>query len=121
LQYHAGIRKDKKSYTFRKADGLDIEQMASIKDSFGTIDKKKAQELGCEILDGWRMDFPGCMIILLPCALENQLTPATFAKISKRVKIICEGSNGPTNTDCDELIKASNIFLVPDFSVMPEE
>ncbi|HLV32816.1 MAG TPA: glutamate dehydrogenase, partial [Chitinispirillaceae bacterium] len=53
--------------------------------------------------------------ILLPCALENQITPTSFAKISKMVKVICEGSNGPTTPDCDELIKAENIFLVPDF------
>ncbi|NLL13433.1 MAG: Glu/Leu/Phe/Val dehydrogenase [Fibrobacter sp.] len=107
-------QKDKKSYTFRKTEGLDIVQMASIKDSFGTIDKNKAEELGCEILDGdeW---IAQDVDILLPCALENQLTPATFAKISKKVKVICEGSNGPTTPDCDELIKASNIFLVPDF------
>jgi glutamate dehydrogenase len=105
---------DKKAYTFRKADGLDIDQMVSIKDSFGTIDKQKAVELGCELLDG------GAWIeqdvdILLPCALENQLTPDTFEKVSSVVKVICEGANGPTTPDCDELIKSRNIFLVPDF------
>ncbi|MEG0553708.1 MAG: hypothetical protein RR533_09335, partial [Carnobacterium sp.] len=75
-----------------------------IKDSFGTIDKVKAQELGCELQDGsaWiNQDVD----ILLPCALENQLTPATFGNISDQVKIICEGANGPTTPDCDELIK----------------
>ena len=55
------------------------------------------------------------MDILLPCALENQITPVTFAKISDRVKVICEGANGPTTPDCDELIKEKNIYLVPDF------
>ena len=107
-------QKDKKAYTFRKAEGLDIVQMASIKDSFGTIDKKIAEEIGCEILDGdeW---IAQDVDILLPCALENQITPTSFAKISKMVKVICEGSNGPTTPDCDELIKAENIFLVPDF------
>lgn len=105
---------DKKSYTFRKLDGLDIEQMALIKDSFGTIDKQKALALGCELLDGdeW---IAQDVDILLPCALENQLTPAAFAKVSNQVKVICEGANGPTTPDCDELIKARNIYLVPDF------
>jgi len=105
---------DKKAYTFRNTNGLDIDKMVSIKDSFGTIDKAKARDMGCELLDGdeWisqKVD------ILLPCALENQLTPITFAKISDQVKIICEGANGPTTTDCDELIKAKNIYLIPDF------
>ena len=105
---------DKKAYTFRKLDGLDIEAMAQIKDSFGSIDKQKAAALGCEILDGgdW---IAQDVDILLPCALENQITPVTFAKISDRVKVICEGANGPTTPDCDELIKEKNIYLVPDF------
>ncbi|NLP45015.1 MAG: Glu/Leu/Phe/Val dehydrogenase [Peptococcaceae bacterium] len=105
---------DKKSYTFRKLSGLDIEQMAQIKDSFGTIDKQKAQELGCEVLGGdeW---IAQDVDIILPCALENQITPTTFAKMSDQVKVICEGANGPTTPDCDELIKAKGIYLVPDF------
>ncbi len=70
--------------------------------------------MGCELLDGdeW---IAQDVDIILPCALENQLTPATFAKVSKQVKIICEGANGPTTPDCDELIKERNIYLIPDF------
>lgn len=105
---------DKESYTFRNLNGINVEQMATIKDSFGTIDKKKAEELGCEILPGEEW-IAQDVDILLPCALENQLTPITFAKVSNQVKVICEGANGPTTPDCDELIKARNIYLVPDF------
>lgn len=105
---------DKKSYTFRNNNGLDIDKMATIKDIYGTIDKEKAVALGCEVLPGedW---ISQDVDILLPCALENQLIPATFAKVSDQVKVICEGANGPTTPDCDELIKAKNIYLVPDF------
>jgi len=105
---------DSKSYTFRNMAGLDIEKMVSIKDSFGTIDKQKAVEMGCEILDGdeW---IAQDVDILLPCALENQITVASFAKVSQKVKVICEGANGPTAPDCDPLIRERNIFLVPDF------
>ncbi len=104
----------KVSRTFRNLEGLDIEELAAIKDSFGTIDLEKAKDLGCEVLDGdeW---IAQDVDILLPCALENQLTPTTFAKVSDQVKVICEGSNGPTTPDCDELIKAKNIYLIPDF------
>ena len=106
--------KEGKAVTFRNKNGLDIDKMVSIKDKFGTIDQAKAKELGCEILPGedWLSQD---VDILLPCALENQLTPETFAKVSDTVKIICEGANGPTTPDCDELIKARNIYLVPDF------
>lgn len=107
-------QRDKKAYTFRKPDGMNIEQMVTIKDSFGTIDKLKAVEMGCELLEGGEW-IAQDVDILLPCALENQLTPETFSKISNHVKVICEGANGPTTPDCDELIKAKGIYLIPDF------
>lgn len=105
---------DGKSYTFRNLNGLDIEAMISIKDSFGTINKEKAIGLGCEILEGSEW-IAQDVDILLPCALENQITVDSFAKISKKVKVICEGANGPTAPDADALIQERNIFLVPDF------
>lgn len=107
-------QRDKKSYTIRKADGLDIEQVVNIKDSSGAIDRVKIQKLGYELLDGdaWLAQD---VEILLPCALENQLTPETFSQVSPRVKVICEGANGPTTPDCDELIADRDIYLIPDF------
>ena len=53
--------------------------------------------------------------ILIPAALENQITPAVFGNISKQVKVLCEAANGPTTPDCDELIRESGIMLIPDF------
>ena len=105
---------DKKSYTYRNLNGIDIEKLASIKNSFGSIDKQKAMDLGLELLDGdeW---IAQDVDILLPCALENQITPATLEKISDKVKVICEGANGPTTPDSDEIIKAKTIFVIPDF------
>lgn len=105
---------DSKAYTFYKEDGLDIEKLASIKDSFGGIDKVKAKELGCELLagDAWLSQD---VDILIPAALENQITPAVFPNISKQVKIICEAANGPTTPDCDKLIQERGIILLPDF------
>jgi len=105
---------DKVAYTFKKADGCDIPQLVGIKDSFGSIDKEKAIALGYEVLpaDAWlKQDVD----ILMPCALENQITPAVFPEISKQVKIICEGANGPTTPDCDPLIKERGIVMLPDF------
>ncbi len=86
----------------------------SIKEFLRLHNRQKAKELGCEIAgrDEW---IAQDVDILLPCALENQITTASFAKMSKTVKVICEGANGPTSPDCDALIKERNIFLVPDF------
>ena len=41
---------DNKSYTYRKADGVDLDFLVSITDSYGAIDKEKAREAGYEIL-----------------------------------------------------------------------
>lgn len=105
---------EKKSYTYRNLNGINVDQLVSIKNSFGSINKQKAIELGFELLDGdeW---IAQDVDILLPCALENQITPPALEKISDRVKVICEGANGPTTPDSDEIIKAKNIYLVPDF------
>ncbi|MCL2109094.1 MAG: Glu/Leu/Phe/Val dehydrogenase [Oscillospiraceae bacterium] len=107
-------QKDKTAYTFKKSGGCDVEELAAIKDKFGSIDTDKARSLGYEISDGdnWLKED---VDILVPCALENQITPAVFGKISKKVKVICEGANGPTTPDCDPLIKDAGIIMLPDF------
>ncbi len=106
--------KDAKAYTFRNKNGINVKDMVQIKDSFGTIDKKLAQELGCEVLGGdeWLAQD---VDILLPCAMENQINASNFSLINSSVKIICEGANGPTTTECDKMIQERNIFLIPDF------
>jgi len=105
---------DNTAYTFKKAGGCDIPQLVEIKDSFGSINKEKALALGYEVLSGddWLSQD---VDILIPAALENQITPAVFPNISKRVKVICEAANGPTTPDCDSLIKDRGIMMLPDF------
>jgi glutamate dehydrogenase (NAD(P)+) len=105
---------DKTAYTFRRKDGCNIEELVSIKDKFGCIDKEKAVGLGYEKLDSdaWLSEE---VDILIPSALENQITPANFPCISKKVKVIAEAANGPVTPDCDELIEKAGIMLAPDF------
>ncbi|NQU27195.1 MAG: Glu/Leu/Phe/Val dehydrogenase [Candidatus Marinimicrobia bacterium] len=106
-------QKDQKAYTYRKTDGIDLKELSGITDRFGGIDKDKAHELGYEVLDGnqWIKEN---VDILIPAALENQITEDTVKLISKKVKIIAEGANGPTTPAADEIIKAQNIYLIPD-------
>ncbi|MCL1903432.1 MAG: Glu/Leu/Phe/Val dehydrogenase [Oscillospiraceae bacterium] len=105
---------DKTSYTFRKKSGCNIEELVSIKDQFGSIDKTKAEALGYEKLSGdaWLSEE---VDILIPAALENQITPDNFSTISQKVKFIVEAANGPVTPDCDPLIKERGIMLAPDF------
>ncbi|MCL1913009.1 MAG: Glu/Leu/Phe/Val dehydrogenase [Eubacteriaceae bacterium] len=105
---------DKKAYTYRKDGGCKFAELVSITDAYGSIDKEKALALGYEALDGdaW---LAADVDILLPAAIENQITPAVFGNISSKVKIILEGANGPTTPDCDPLISERGIALIPDF------
>lgn len=50
--------------------------------------------------------------ILLPAALENQITVDNAAQI--KAKIIVEGANGPTTVEADEILNKKGIIVVPD-------
>ena len=50
--------------------------------------------------------------ILMPCALENQITSKNADNI--KAKIIVEGANGPTTPEADKIIFEKNIVLIPD-------
>lgn len=105
---------DYKAYTFKKADGVDVDFLLSITDRFGTIDRVKAGEAGYEVLEGdaWIEQEAE---ILIPAALENQITAANVEKINSSVKLIAEGANGPTTPEADAVLKERGIFLIPDF------
>ncbi|GAB4168607.1 MAG: glutamate dehydrogenase [Calditrichia bacterium] len=105
---------DQTSYTFVRESGIDLEELRGIADKFGTIDKNKAKSLGYEVKDGeaW---IEQDVDILLPCALENQINASNVNKISKRVKIIGEGANGPTTPEADKVLHERGIYMLPDF------
>lgn len=50
--------------------------------------------------------------ILLPCALENAITSANADEI--KAKIVCEGANGPTTPEADEIMNEKGILVIPD-------
>lgn len=104
---------DQTSYCFKKSDGIDLDELKGITDRFGGIDKKKAEELGYEVLPGdeW---IEQDVDILIPAALENQITAENVGKISDKVKIIAEGANGPTTPQADKEIAKRGVFMIPD-------
>ena len=107
-------QEDHTSYAYKKEDGIDLKELLSITDSFGGIDKVKAKELGFEILPGesW---LEQDVDILVPAALENQITGENVGKISDQAKIVAEGANGPTTPEADKVLDEKGIFIIPDF------
>ena len=105
---------DQCSYTYRKPTGIVLDELLSVADRFGGIDKTKAAALGYERLPGeaW---IEQEVDILIPAALENQITGENIGKVSPKVKILAEGANGPTTPDADVKIRERNIWLIPDF------
>ncbi len=105
---------DQCSYTIKRTNGINLQELLKITDKFGGIDKAEAKKLGYEILDGdsW---IEQEVDLLIPAALENQIRQDNVNKISKKVKIIAEGANGPTTPDADKVIQERGIFVIPDF------
>jgi glutamate dehydrogenase/leucine dehydrogenase len=50
--------------------------------------------------------------ILIPAALENQITKNNAANIS--AKLVAEAANGPTTPEADEILHKNKIMVIPD-------
>ena len=105
---------DQTTYAFHRKDGVDLEQLRGITNRFGGIDKDKARETGYEVIPGddW---IDREVDILLPCALENQITGDNVGRIAGSVKVVAEGANGPTTPEADQELKKRDVFMIPDF------
>lgn len=89
--------------------GLSVEAVIAHKKSTGTIlnfpgaktvtDGLKVLEMDCDIL--------------LPAALENQITSANAARI--KAKIVAEAANGPVTYEADQILNEKGITVIPDF------
>ncbi len=50
--------------------------------------------------------------ILIPAAVENQITTRNADRV--RAKILCEGANGPTTAEADDILTDKRVFVIPD-------
>jgi glutamate dehydrogenase (NAD(P)+) len=90
-----------------REDGLDVEAVQkhlrwtnSIRGFPGARDLPTAEalELDCDIL--------------IPAALEGQITVENAARI--RARIVAEGANGPTTFDAERILLERGVLLIPD-------
>ncbi|MQL50724.1 glutamate dehydrogenase [Desulfofundulus thermobenzoicus] len=87
--------------------GLDIAEVREYKERTGSvvgypdatpITQQELLALDCDIL--------------VPAALENQITEANAADI--RAKIVAEAANGPTTARADDILQQRGIMVIPD-------
>ena len=91
---------------FREA-GLDVIGLVAHVGRTGSV----AGFAGAEVLAPdafWDVDCD----ILIPAALEQQITGAVAARIQARMVI--EGANGPTTPQADDILQERNILVLPD-------
>ena len=107
-------REDRTSYTVSHPDGIDPRFLMTITDQYGSISKVKARAAGYVIEPGnaW---ITKDVDLLIPAALEGQINADTVQLISKQVRMIAEGANGPTTPEADEVLKNRGVFIIPDF------
>jgi glutamate dehydrogenase/leucine dehydrogenase len=87
--------------------GLDIDRVIAWKAEHGTVvGFPGAKEVSNAELLEVQCD------ILIPAALENQITASNAKKI--KAKLVAEAANGPTTPDADAILHERGVFLIPD-------
>jgi glutamate dehydrogenase len=91
-----------------KKDGLNIPALIEYKKTHDSIKgfADVDEEMGRDGIFGLDVE------IFAPCALENAITSENADQI--KAKIVCEGANGPTTPEAEEILNAKGILIVPD-------
>ena len=93
--------------TIYNPNGLDMAELMPVLRAEGGISGfRNAERIDNEAF--WDV---GCDI-LIPAALEGQLTPERARRTS--AKLVLEGANGPTLPEADDVLADRNVLVVPD-------
>ncbi len=90
-----------------QADGLNIEEVKKIKENHGTVTAMH----GVEQISNEQLLEVECDI-LIPAALENQITQENAGRI--KASVLMELANGPTTPEADEILNTMGITVIPD-------
>jgi len=88
--------------------GLDVARLQAHVAEAGSVKGFPGAEAFIERDKFWSLDCD----ILIPAALEQQITVANAGQI--RAKIILEGANGPTTPQADDILTEKGVLVVPD-------
>ena len=88
--------------------GLDIEKLFACREESGSIRNYADATLIDNPRDGLELECD----ILVPAAVENQITRENAPRLKAR--ILAEAANGPTTAAADELLKQRNVLILPD-------
>ncbi|HEV2855510.1 MAG TPA: Glu/Leu/Phe/Val dehydrogenase [Thermoanaerobaculia bacterium] len=89
-------------------DGLDLEKVVDQRlQTKSVLNFPGATNLPSR-MDGLELDCD----ILVPAALENQITAENAPRI--KAKVIVEGANGPVTSDASEALDARGVLVIPD-------
>ncbi|NLY12974.1 MAG: Glu/Leu/Phe/Val dehydrogenase [Gammaproteobacteria bacterium] len=93
--------------TLYNPNGLDVEALlAHVKATGGVGGAANATAIAAD--EFWAVETD----ILIPAALEGQITKRNADKI--RARIIVEGANGPTTPEADDILNSRGVIVVPD-------
>lgn len=97
-------------------DGFDVPSLIEVKNTTRQLKAVYCEGTVCEEVDAKHISNEELLEldvdILIPAALENQITMSNAAHI--KAKTIIEVANGPITLDADTYLKEKNILIVPD-------
>ncbi len=93
--------------TIYKPSGLDVPALLKHVAATGSVAGFANSEVLADHLF-WEVDCD----ILIPAALESQITITNASKI--KAKMVIEGANGPTTPDADDILQERGILVLPD-------
>jgi glutamate dehydrogenase (NAD(P)+) len=96
------------SGTVARDSGIDVPALQAHVTAHGGV----AGFGGAETIRDWDRFWEVDCDILVPAALEQQITEANANRI--RAKIILEGANGPTTPAADDILADKGVLIVPD-------
>ncbi|GJM20801.1 MAG: glutamate dehydrogenase [Planctomycetota bacterium] len=89
-------------------DGIDIDALQEHRKKTGYIQGFP----GCEEIEDPKACLEMDCDILVPAAIENQITSDNAARV--KAKIVAEGANGPTTPSGEEILLSKGVMILPD-------